>query len=90
VVVSAATPKATRLAGAEAALTGAPVADMARDDMAGGDGALGRASAAAAAEADTMADVRGSASYKRELLRVYVRRAVRAALALSPAAEGSH
>ncbi len=32
------------------------------------------------AEADIIADLRGSASYKRELLRVYAARAVRAAL----------
>ena len=30
-------------------------------------------------EADIIADLRGSASYKRELLRVYIGRAVRAA-----------
>jgi aerobic carbon-monoxide dehydrogenase medium subunit len=34
----------------------------------------------AAAEVDVLADVRGSAPYKRELLRVYVGRAVRQAL----------
>jgi len=103
VVVSAATPKATRLAGAEAALTGAPLAGMVADDvvqdaMVGDDttrddvaaGALGRAADAAADEAETMADVRGSASYKRELVRVYVRRAVRAALAVYPTPERSH
>ena len=35
---------------------------------------------AAVDEADILADVRGSASYKRELLRVYAARAVRAAM----------
>jgi len=35
---------------------------------------------AAAEEAEYIADVRGSVPYKRELMRVYVRRAVRAAL----------
>jgi carbon-monoxide dehydrogenase medium subunit len=42
---------------------------------------LTRAGEAAAAEAQILADAHGSAAYKRELLRVYVRRAVRQALA---------
>jgi carbon-monoxide dehydrogenase medium subunit len=67
VVVSAATEKVTRMASAEKALQGA-----APDDA-----ALARA----AAEAQILADAHGSAAYKRELLRVYVRRAVRQALA---------
>ena len=41
---------------------------------------LARAGEAAVAEAETISDVRGSAPYKRELLRVYVARAVRAAM----------
>jgi carbon-monoxide dehydrogenase medium subunit len=45
------------------------------------DAALVRAGEAAAAEAQILADAHGSAAYKRELLRVYVRRAVRQALA---------
>jgi carbon-monoxide dehydrogenase medium subunit len=69
VVVSAATEKATRLKGAEEVLTGAALDDA----------ALARAGDAAADEAETISDVRGSASYKRELIRVYVRRAVRQA-----------
>ena len=40
---------------------------------------------AAADEAETMSDVRGSAPYKRELIRVYVRRAVRQAFEVSGA-----
>ena len=44
------------------------------------DAVLARAGDAAADEAETVSDVRGSAPYKRELLRVYVRRAVRQAL----------
>jgi carbon-monoxide dehydrogenase medium subunit len=69
VVVSAATEKAIRLRAAEDVLTGAAV-----------DGnVLARAGDAAADEAETVSDVRGSAPYKRELLRVYVRRAVRQA-----------
>jgi aerobic carbon-monoxide dehydrogenase medium subunit len=70
VVVSAATEKATRLNGAEAVLSDAAVDDA----------LLARAGDAAADEAETLSDVRGSAPYKRELLRVYVNRAVRQAL----------
>jgi aerobic carbon-monoxide dehydrogenase medium subunit len=70
VVVSAATEKAIRLAGAEEVLSGATIDDA----------VLARAGDAAADEAETVADVRGSAAYKRELLRVYVRRAVRQAV----------
>jgi carbon-monoxide dehydrogenase medium subunit len=70
VVASAATEKAIRLAGAEEVLSGATIDDA----------VLARAGDAAAAQAETVSDVRGSAAYKRELLRVYVRRAVRQAL----------
>jgi carbon-monoxide dehydrogenase medium subunit len=69
VVVSAATEKAIRLKGAEEVLSGAII----------GDAALARAGDAAADEAVTISDVRGSAPYKRELVRVYVRRAIRQA-----------
>jgi aerobic carbon-monoxide dehydrogenase medium subunit len=69
VVVSAATEKAVRLKGAEQVLAGAAIDDA----------VLARAGDAAADEAETVSDVRGSAAYKRELLRVYVRRAVRQA-----------
>jgi carbon-monoxide dehydrogenase medium subunit len=71
VVASAATTKATRLASAEAALKGARLDDK----------ALRAAGDAGAQEADVIADVRGSAAYKRELIRVHVGRAVRQALA---------
>jgi aerobic carbon-monoxide dehydrogenase medium subunit len=70
VVASAATEKAIRLKGAEAVLSGAVIDDK----------VLARAGDAAAEETETISDVRGSAPYKRELLRVYVRRAVRLAL----------
>ena len=70
VVVSAATSKAMRLKSAEGALAGKSADDK----------TLAAAGDAAAEEADFIADVRGSVSYKRELLRVYVRRAVRQAL----------
>jgi aerobic carbon-monoxide dehydrogenase medium subunit len=70
IVASAATDKATRLKSAEAMLNGKSVSD----DL------LRQAGDAAAEEAEFIADVRGSVPYKRELMRVYVRRAVRAAL----------
>jgi aerobic carbon-monoxide dehydrogenase medium subunit len=69
-VVSAATPKATRLVAAEEALVG----------FAADDAVLKAVADAAAGEVDILADVRGSASYKRELLRVYVARAIRAVM----------
>ncbi len=70
VVASAATTKATRLTLAEAALAGKAVDDK----------LLRQAGDAAADEAELLGDVRGSVPYKRELIRVYVRRAIRAAL----------
>jgi aerobic carbon-monoxide dehydrogenase medium subunit len=70
IVIGAATDTPTRLAKAEAALRGVRVDDS----------ALKRAGDAAAAEAGVIGDAHGSAAYKRELLRVYVARAVRAAL----------
>jgi carbon-monoxide dehydrogenase medium subunit len=70
IVISAATEKPVRLAGAEAALRGSGTDDA----------ALRRIGDAAAAEAETIDDAQGSAVYKRELVRVYVRRALAAAL----------
>jgi aerobic carbon-monoxide dehydrogenase medium subunit len=70
VVASAATEKAIRLTAAEQVLSGATIDDS----------VLARAGDAAADDTETVSDVRGSAPYKRELLRVYVRRAVRQAL----------
>ncbi len=70
VVVSAATEKVTRMSSAEKLLQGAPVEDA----------VLRRAGDAAAEEASILADAHGSAAYKRELLRVYLRRAVLRAL----------
>jgi carbon-monoxide dehydrogenase medium subunit len=75
IVASAATDKATRLKAAEAVLAGARIDDN----------ILTKAADAAADEAEYIADVRGSVSYKRELMRVYVRRAVSAALEASGA-----
>lgn len=70
IVVSAATDVPTRLAQAEKVLKGVRLDDM----------ALREAGDAAAAEANIIADEHGSAAYKRELVRVYVVRAIRAAL----------
>jgi carbon-monoxide dehydrogenase medium subunit len=69
-VVSAATEKAMRLPETEKVLTGDTVDDK----------QLARAGDAAAEECETVTDIRGSAAYKRELLRVYIGRAVRQAL----------
>ena len=69
-VASAATDKATRLKNAEAVINGKAVSDE----------LLAKAGDAAVEECEFIADIRGSAPYKRELMRVYVRRAVRAAL----------
>ncbi len=69
-VVSAATDKPVRLLAAENVMRGA-VPDVAT---------LMRCGEAAMAEVELAADVRGSSAYKRELLRVYVGRAVRAAI----------
>ena len=70
VVVSAATEKATRLTGVEAMLRSG------RLDAA----ALSRAGEAAAEEANVVSGTRGSAAYRRQLVRVYVARALRQAL----------
>jgi len=69
IVVSAATENPVRLAGAEAAVRG--TAD---------DASFRRAGDAAADEAELITDAQGSAAYKKQLLRVYVARALRAAV----------
>jgi aerobic carbon-monoxide dehydrogenase medium subunit len=71
IVISAATDVPTRLAAVEKALTGTRVDDKTLREV--GD--------AAASTAEVMGDEHGSAGYKRELVRVYVARAIRAALA---------
>jgi carbon-monoxide dehydrogenase medium subunit len=73
--ISAATEKPIRLKAAEAVLGG-------RD---ADEATLRRAGEAAANEVEVIADARGSASYKKELVRVYVARAVRSALGLGDA-----
>lgn len=70
IMVSAATEKLTRLSAAEAAITG----QRATTEV------FARAGEAAAAEAETIEDARGSADYKTALLRVHVRRALDEAL----------
>jgi len=70
VVIGAATDKPTRLAAAEGVLRGG------RAD----DATLARAGDAAADELGIVGDPQGSAAYKKQLARVYLRRAVRAAL----------
>jgi len=70
VVIGAATDKPTRLAAAEGVLRGG------RAD----DATLARAGDAAADELRIVGDPQGSAAYKKQLARVYLRRAVRAAL----------
>ncbi len=69
-VASAATEKATRLKSAEAVLNGR----RATEDL------FRQAGDAAIADVELVSDVRGSAPYKRELLRVYVRRALSAVI----------
>jgi aerobic carbon-monoxide dehydrogenase medium subunit len=69
IVISAATEKATRLPAAEQAARGASDDDACR-----------RVGEAAAQEAECITDAQGTAAYKKELVRVYVARALRAAL----------
>ena len=71
IVASAATETPVRLSTAERVLRGAAITDE----------LLKHCGEAAASEAQLVADARGSAAYKSELLRVYAARAVRAALA---------
>jgi carbon-monoxide dehydrogenase medium subunit len=70
VAVSAATERPVRAAAAEAALTGKPASPRTFADAAD----------AAAQEIETLSDIRGSAAYKREMVRVHTRRALERAL----------
>jgi carbon-monoxide dehydrogenase medium subunit len=70
IVASAATEKAVRLRAAEQCLFGAALDEK----------TLRRAGQAAADEIECISDVRGSAAYKRELMRVHVPRALETAL----------
>jgi carbon-monoxide dehydrogenase medium subunit len=76
IVLSAAVETPTRMADAEAALKGAPI----------GEEAFRAAAEAAAKAAEVTSDVRGSAPYKTQLVRVNVARALRKALAAEGAA----
>ena len=71
IVISAATDKPTRLLAAESVLRGASIDDA----------LLRRAGEAAADEAAVIGDQHGTAAYKQQLVRVYVERALRHALA---------
>jgi carbon-monoxide dehydrogenase medium subunit len=70
VVVSAATDRPLRVARAENALIGAAVTPA----------VFATAADAAADEVEPLADIRGTAAYKREMVRVHVRRALEQAL----------
>jgi len=71
IVISAATEKVTRLFEAEKSLAGAHW-----------DGAtMTRAADAAVDEVSFLSDAHGSAAYKKELLRVYLKRVINEALA---------
>jgi len=69
--LGAAAAKPTRLHAAEAVLNGARADET----------SLRRAGEAAEAEVEILSDDRGSASYKKHLLRVFLARAVKAAMA---------
>jgi aerobic carbon-monoxide dehydrogenase medium subunit len=70
IVISAATERPVRLPGAEQALRGGRI----------GDALFRQVGEAAAGEAELLTDGQGSAAYKKQLVRVYVARALRAAL----------
>jgi carbon-monoxide dehydrogenase medium subunit len=70
IIISAATEKVTRLRETEELLTGAAVNDA----------LLKQAGDVAAREVSFLSDAHGSAAYKKELLRVYLARAIREAL----------
>jgi carbon-monoxide dehydrogenase medium subunit len=72
--VSAATERPMRAVAAERALVG----------NAAEPATFARSADAAAEELQTLADIRGSASYKREMLRVHLRRALQRALRPGP------
>ena len=71
VAVGCVGPRPIRMTGAEARLTGAPIADL--------ETRAREASDIAAAAADPADDLYGSADYKREMVAVFVRRAIRIA-----------
>ena len=74
VAVSSATDRPIRMAGAEAELNNAIA----------GEATFARAATAAAEEVQPIADLRGTVAYKREMVRVQVRRALEQALKSNP------
>ena len=70
VAVSAATDRPLRVAGAESALVGSATTPA----------VFAAAADAAAAEVEPLTDIRGTAAYKREMVRVHVRRALEHAM----------
>ena len=74
IVLSAAFDRPTQLSAVEAVLRHARIDER----------TVARAGDVAAEEADPIADAHGSAAYKRELVRVHVRRALRQACGLQP------
>jgi carbon-monoxide dehydrogenase medium subunit len=72
--VSAATERPVRVPSAEAILVGTTA----------GTATFAKAAEAAAANIEPLADIRGSAAYKREMVRVHVRRALARALDAGP------
>ena len=70
IVIGAATEQPTRLAGAEGAARGGRLDET----------LLRQVGDAAAEEAQVVDDAHGSAAYRKQLVRVYVRRALRKAL----------
>jgi len=78
VAVSAATERPMRIAAAEAALVNASPTPQ----------VFSKAADAAANEVEPIADLHGSASYKREMVRVHVRRALEHALNSRPKGAG--
>jgi len=81
IAVGCVSPRPMRVAAAEASLAGASIADV--------DGAARAASEIAAASVDPADDLYGSADYKREMVAVFVRRALRIAAARARGAEPS-
>jgi carbon-monoxide dehydrogenase medium subunit len=79
VAIGCVNPRPTRVAAAEARLTGASISDL--------DSAARAASDIAAASVDPADDLYGSADYKREMVAVFVRRALRIAASRARGAE---
>jgi aerobic carbon-monoxide dehydrogenase medium subunit len=71
IAVGCVSPRPIRMTGAEARLIGAPIVDLGEKAR--------EVSDVAAAAADPADDLYGSADYKREMVAVFVRRAIRIA-----------